>query len=79
MAEVCRTQAVKGIAGRRTLRRTTVIAMIVAAELGSAGFAIGETAVTGPGLTTATTVSINGATGTWAPTQGPGKVGDQLL
>jgi len=52
----------------RTVRRAAVIAVIVAVELASAGFSIGMAAAAS-GLTTVVTVSVDGATGTWAPAQ----------
>lgn len=52
----------------RTGRRAAVIAVIVAVELASAGFAIGGAAAA-PGLTTVAIVSVDSATGMWAPAQ----------
>jgi hypothetical protein len=42
---------------------------VVAAQLGSAILVIGVPATAGPGLTLAVTVSIDGATGRWTPTE----------
>ena len=57
--------------GRRAVvskrcRRTAVIAVLVAVELASAGLTIGVEAAA-PGMSTVVTVSVDGATGTWAP------------
>jgi hypothetical protein len=49
----------------RTGRRGAVIAVIVAIELASAGFAIGVAAAA-PGLRIVVTVSVDGAISTWA-------------
>ncbi|MEA2933353.1 MAG: hypothetical protein QOI56_2138 [Actinomycetota bacterium] len=50
----------------RTGRLPAVMAVIAAVELASAAFTIGVAAAA-PGLTTVVTVSIDGATGSWAP------------
>ncbi len=52
----------------RTSRRAAAVAVIVAAEFASAGFAIGVAAAA-PGLTTVATASVDGATGTWVSAQ----------
>jgi hypothetical protein len=66
MAEVLGSHNPNSIVRLRTARRITVIAMVVAAQLGSTGLAVGVAAA-GPGLTTAVTVWIAGATGRWTP------------
>ena len=68
MAEVLGSHNLNSIVRLRTARHITVIAVVVAAQLGSTGVAIGV-AAGGPGLTTAVTVSIDGATGRWTPTE----------
>ncbi|MEH1130712.1 hypothetical protein [Micromonospora sp. CPCC 206061] len=67
MAEVLGSHNLNSIIRLRTARRITAIAVVIAAQLGSTGFAIGVAAA-GPGLTTAVTVRIDGATGRWTPT-----------
>ena len=52
----------------RISRCAAVIAVVVAVEFASAGFAIGVAAAV-PGLTTVATASVDGATGTWASAQ----------
>ncbi|GAA1642394.1 hypothetical protein GCM10009764_75380 [Nocardia ninae] len=64
MTEIPGNPTLKGIVRRCSVRHATVIALIVAAELGIAGFAVGV-ATAGPGMNTA--ISIAGTTGTWAP------------
>ena len=47
-------------------RRAAVIAVMSVVQLADAGFAIGV-AAGAPGFTPVVTVSVDGATGTWAP------------
>jgi hypothetical protein len=59
----------KGFVRRRSVRRGAIIALVAAVELVYAGFVIGVAASAGLGLDSSVTVSIDGAAGTWAPTQ----------
>jgi hypothetical protein len=67
MAEVVGNPNPKSIVRLGTTRRITVIAVVVTAQLGSAGLAIGVAPAAGPGLTTVVAVSIDGTTGRWTP------------
>lgn len=65
MTEVFGSHAPRSIVGPRTARRVTVVALMVAAQVGGMGLAVGVAAPAG--LTAAITVSIDGATGQWTP------------
>jgi hypothetical protein len=56
-----------------------VISLVVATQLGSTRFAAGVAAAAGHGMTTAVTVSIDGATGRWTSTEPPTAVPGQAV